>query len=188
VRYQGALQLADLILAGDSFEQRLGDLEVSGFVFDMWKIFEDFVCVALREALAPYGGQAALQERTHLDEARRVEMRPDFLWRSSQGSVVVADAKYKGEKPSGFPQADLYQLLAYCTVLGIPEGHLVYAKGNEEAMVHCVVGANVNIHCHTLDLAQPPPALLTQIEKLVRGFLGQRGESGNHQQHAKVPS
>lgn len=165
-RYQPALRLADLILAGASFEQRIGDLEVSGFVLDMWKLYEDFVCVALEEAMAPYGGGARLQHRMHLDEAREVDMRPDFLWRRNDRAPIVVDAKYKAEKPSGFPQADLYQMLAYCTVLGASEGHLIYAAGNEVQAVHEIVGANVKVRIHTLDLAQPPSALLDQISEL----------------------
>jgi len=39
----------------------------------------------------------------------------------------VVDAKYKAEKPSGFPNAGVYQMLAYCLRLGLPEGHLVNA-------------------------------------------------------------
>ena len=65
-------------------------------------------------------------------------MRPDFVWSHGGRARVVVDAKYKAEKPSGFPQADLYQMLAYCTVLGLDEGHLVYAKGTEEPAVHVV--------------------------------------------------
>ena len=165
-RYQPALHLADLILAGDSFEQRVGDLHVSGFIFDMWRIYEDFVCVALREAMKPYGGRSTLQHGMHLDYADAVPMRPDFVWLAPEGGAAVVDAKYKAEKPSGFPQADLYQVLAYCTVLGLHEGHLVYAKGNEDPRVHSVVGADVSIHCHTLDLAQPPASILAQVIEL----------------------
>jgi len=165
-RYQPALHLAELILAGDSFEQRVGDLRVTGFVFDMWRIYEDFVSVALREALAPYGGSASLQHRMHLDVARQVEMRPDFLWIGHDGARVVVDAKYKAEKPAGFPQADLYQLLAYCTVLGLAEGHLVYAQGNEIAAAHDIQRSGVRVHCHTLDLNQPPSRLLAQVHEL----------------------
>lgn len=164
-RYQPALQLADLILAGDSFEQRVGDLRVSGFVFDMWRIFEDFVCVALKQAMVPYGGRSSLQYRLHLDEAREVPMKPDFLWSARDGRRVVVDAKYKAEKPDGFPNADLYQLLAYCTVLDIPDGHLVYAKGNEVRRSHAVARAGVTIYCHTLDLADPD-LLLDQVAAL----------------------
>lgn len=167
-RYQPALALAELILAGDSFEQRAGETSVTGFVFDMWKIYEDFVCVALKEALVPLGGQSHLQYGTHLDAERRVPLRPDFVWSHEGAPAVVADAKYKAEKYDGFPNADVYQMLAYCTRLGLRQGHLIYAKGNEQAVVHHVLGADIRIHCHSLDLDQPPTALLRQISTLAR--------------------
>lgn len=171
VRYHAPLRLAELILRGESLEQRRGELEVSGFVVDMWRVFEDFVSVALREALAPHRGSSSLQHRMHFDLAKRVDLRPDFLWTGSGGERIVVDAKYKAEKPSGFPQADLYQLLAYCTVLGLREGHLVYAKGNEDALVHDVIGSPVTIHCHTLDIEAAPDILLAQVESLVQGLI-----------------
>jgi 5-methylcytosine-specific restriction enzyme subunit McrC len=174
IRYQPALRLAELILAGDSFEQRVGNLTVSGFVFDMWKIYEDFVCVALAEAFRSYGGHSSLQHRMHLDAARAVRMKPDFMWSIGGAPTVVVDAKYKAEKPAGFPQADLYQLLAYCTVLGLSEGHLVYARGSEEPAVHEIVGAGVTISCHSLDLAKPPAHILTDVTDLVRVMLLRR--------------
>ena len=40
---------------------------------------------------------------------------------------AVINAKYKAEKGAGFPNAALYQMLAYCTALRLPVGHLVYA-------------------------------------------------------------
>jgi 5-methylcytosine-specific restriction enzyme subunit McrC len=169
-RYQPALQLADLILAGDSFEQRIGDLRVSGFVLDMWKVYEDFVCTALTEAMARRGGRSHLQRILHLDDNRQVTMKPDFLWAGGDGQQAVVDAKYKAEKPDGFPNADLYQMLAYCTVLRLTEGHLVYAKGNEPALEHSVVGTQVHIHCHTLDLSAEPARLLVQVAELAESF------------------
>ena len=166
-RYQPALHLADLILAGDSFEQRVGDLQVSGFVFDMWKIYEDFVCVALREAMASRtaAGRHCSTTCTSTRHAMSACGRTSCGCRTTSRQLVV-DAKYKAEKPSGFPQADLYQLLAYCTVLGLREGHLVYAKGNEDPRAHSVIGADVTIRCHTLDLAQSPAAVLEQVASL----------------------
>jgi 5-methylcytosine-specific restriction enzyme subunit McrC len=82
--------------------------------------------------------------------------------------VAVADAKYKAEKPSGYPNADLYQLLAYCTVLGLKVGHLIYAKGNEDPVRHVVRGADVEIICHAPDLDQPPQPLLASADALAR--------------------
>ena len=136
-------------------------LHVDGFVFDMWKIYEDFVCVGLREALASHG-TASLQHGCILT-GRNVDLRPDLLSTAHDGRQVVLDAKYKAEKPAGFPQADLYQLLAYCTVLGLGDGHLVYAKGDEPELSHEVQGAEVTIHCHTVDLDQTPNRLLEQV-------------------------
>ena len=81
---------------------------------------------------------------------------------------MVADAKYKAEKPSGFPQADLYQMLAYCTVLGLRVGHLVYAKGNEDAREHVVQRAGVRIVTHTLDLDAAPQELLDSLSTLAQ--------------------
>ncbi|MDS2171340.1 restriction endonuclease [Nesterenkonia sp. CL21] len=176
VRYQPALHLAELVLAGQSFEHRTGDLQVSGFLFDMWRIYEDFVGVAMREALGAFGGESSLQHRLHLDEARTVAMRPDFVWTRGGVPALVADMKYKAEKPTGFPNADLYQLLAYCTVMGLREGHLIYAQGAEDPAIHDIAGADVQIHAHALDLDQPPKALVEQVEglamRLVRGVVG----------------
>lgn len=162
-RYVPALHLAEMILDGRSFEQRVGEVTVTGFLFSMAKIFEDFVCVALREEMRPHGGRSRLQYRGHLDKAETVAIKPDYVWSIGGVPGIVVDAKYKAEKPVGFPQADLYQLLAYCTVLGLSEGHLVYARGEEEPRVHQVAGSPVTIRCHTLDLTAPPSGLIDQM-------------------------
>lgn len=132
----------------------------------MAKIFEDFVGVAMREAMAPRGGRVSLQYPTHLDEQSLVPMRPDLVWLQGSRVLAVADAKYKAEKPSGFPQADLYQMLAYCTALGLRSGHLIYARGNELPAQHHVINSPVEITCHALDLDLPPTQLLLQIDQL----------------------
>src|SRR5215212_10140841 len=82
-----------------------------------------------QEAFSPAGVRPACRHLGYLDEAETVSVRPDYVWSSGGAPRIVADAKYKAEKPAGFPQADLYQLLAYCTVLGLHEGHLIYANG-----------------------------------------------------------
>lgn len=172
-RYLLALRIAEIILAAESFEHQVGDVEVTGYVFDMWRIFEDFVTTALSEALAQIGGRCVPQDPLHLDNANQVDMQPDLVWyRDGQPSAVV-DAKYKAEKPYGFPNADLYQMLAYCTVLRLPVGHLVYAKGNESVSAHSVRGSDVVIHCHALDLALPPVHLLAQIDNLAQRLAGE---------------
>ena len=102
-RYHGALALARIVLAAESFEHRIGDLTVTGYMFDMWRVFEDFVTTALSEALQPLGGKIASQAPLHLDVKERVDMRPDIVWYQGGVPQAVADAKYKAERPDGFP-------------------------------------------------------------------------------------
>jgi 5-methylcytosine-specific restriction enzyme subunit McrC len=167
-RYEPALRLAEIVVAAESFDHHLGDVAVTGYLFDMWRIFEDFVTVALRESLLGRGWHCETQAALHLDDERQVDMRPDLLCRRNGSPAAVVDAKYKAERPEGFPNADLYQLLAYCMVLGLGDGHLVYAKGNEPVSIHTVQNAGVTIHCHALDLALEPADLLRQIDGLAR--------------------
>jgi 5-methylcytosine-specific restriction enzyme subunit McrC len=94
-------------------------------------------------------------------------MKPDLVWYAEDGSpAAVIDAKYKAEKPEGFPDADLYQMLAYCTAMGLPVGNLVYAKGNEHGATHHVVGTDVTLRAHTIDLSASPRDLLADLDRL----------------------
>lgn len=171
-RYQPALRLAEIILAAESFEHHIGDVRVTGYMFDMWTVFEDFVTTALSESLGQLGGRCVSQDPLHLDQANQVDMRPDLVWYRDGQPRAVIDAKYKAEKPDGFPNADLYQMLAYCTVLGLTEGHLVYAKGNEDLRSHQIRCVDVVIRCHALDLSLPPAQLLEQVDGLARRLGG----------------
>jgi 5-methylcytosine-specific restriction enzyme subunit McrC len=146
----------------------------------MWRVFEDFVCVALREALAIHGGVVRLQATHYLDRGEQLRMRPDLVWRQHGAVRAVVDAKYKAEKPSGFPDADLFQMLAYCTALGLTRGHLVYARGNEKAQQHVVRNADVELVCHALDLATEPPDLLAQIRSLAYAVTSFMDASPDH--------
>lgn len=168
-RYEMALELARLVLASSSFEHRVGEVAVDGFVLDLPKIFEDFVTVALIDSLPPLlpGSSVEGQHDTYLDTGAEVLMKPDIVWLDrASAAVAVLDAKYKEEKVSGFPNADLYQCLAYATVLGLPRAHLIYAKGNADVREYTVTGSGVVISAHTLDLSLPPDALLAQIHAL----------------------
>ncbi|MEV8476428.1 restriction endonuclease [Streptomyces sp. NPDC051173] len=166
-RYHQALRLARVVLDGASAEHAPGEVRINGFLFDMNTLFEDFVTTALRETLRDTGRTARLQDPHHLDVADEIRMKPDLVLYEPDGTVsAVADAKYKAEKRSGYPDADLYQMLAYCTSLGLREGHLVYAKGNAVHAAHEVRHAGTVIHQHALDLDQKPAGLLDDIAEL----------------------
>jgi 5-methylcytosine-specific restriction enzyme subunit McrC len=166
-RLHDALRLAEVIVAGSSFETAGSGLAVTGFVVDMAKVFEDFICTTLGERLRLVSGTVRTQDPWFLDRAGAVRMKPDLVWYADDGSpAAVIDAKYKAEKPEGFPDADLYQMLAYCTAMRLPVGNLVYAKGNEQGATHQVVGADVTLRAHTIDLSASPHDLLADIDRL----------------------
>jgi 5-methylcytosine-specific restriction enzyme subunit McrC len=170
-RYHTALGLAELVLRGNSLEYDDATVRVDGLLVDMWRVFEDFVGAALADALRPYGGRSVEQDTAHhLDHACLVQLRPDFVhYRSTaigtERPVAIADAKYKIEESTA--NSDLYQMLAYCTVLGLPAGHLIYAAGPAGPRTHRVAGSTgIEITQHTLDLSQPSDVLLGQVAEI----------------------
>ncbi len=177
-RYQPALRLAEAVLRGSSPEHRPpgpDHLAVDGFLIDMNKLFEDFVTAALREALREHGLTAHPQDVHHLDTADRVRLRPDLVVRCRDGRTPrgVVDAKYKAETADGRHNADLYQALAYATVLGLREAHLVYAAGRQPERVHEVRGTEagptgqaMRLYRHSLDLSREPAELIAAIRDI----------------------
>lgn len=164
--YETTLWFASIILRHRSVDLPTGDVVVNGFMIDMATVFEDFVTAALGDALTSLGGRVAPQDHRTLDTGDVVDMRPDLVWYRHDQPVAVVDAKYKAEKPAGYPNADLYQLLAYCTALGLSCGHLLYAKGNEPAQRYTVRGSLTQLHVHAVDLELQPTELLVQVDAI----------------------
>lgn len=187
-RYGPALRMAELVLAGSSFDLARGTVRASGFMVSMPIVFEDFVTVALGDALrARARGRSVCQDRQwQLDDDGEVKLRPDLVWYpGARGTApeIVVDAKYKAEKPSGFPNADVYQLLAYCTSLGLATGHLVYAAGNEAGADYLISGAGpggagISVQAHTLNLDAESDELLTEIDELAQRMISTGSSSG----------
>jgi 5-methylcytosine-specific restriction enzyme subunit McrC len=172
-RYRAALVLAEIILRNSSLEQDSGEVTATAFLFDMWKIFEDFVTTALGLNLERRGGTAKSQATgKYLDAGSKVALRPDLLWHDGDSPMAVIDAKYKATKFANYPNTDVYQMLAYCVRFGLDTGHLVYAKGEEEPQIHEVIGHTVSVHCHAIDLNQRPSALLNQMSRLAEKIAG----------------
>ena len=59
--YRNVVELSRLVLQQNAFESRRGDVRASGFLMDMNKVFQEFLTVALREALGL--SERAFEER-----------------------------------------------------------------------------------------------------------------------------
>lgn len=163
--YQAALRLAHIVLAGRSIDQPPGVTSASGFLFDLNTAFEDWLAVSLRRALQPHGGRLRNQYPSHLDTRQQVRIRPDLVWERVGRPAAVLDAKYKRLLGNDRPHADLYQMLAYCTALGLPEGHLIYASGDAPSS-HTVREVGTRLRTWVLDLSQPTGHVLDQVRRI----------------------
>jgi 5-methylcytosine-specific restriction enzyme subunit McrC len=165
-RYRPAVELAKLVLRATSFELSHGGVRASAFLIDMNSIFEDFVLVALREALGVSEWvlvQGAKGKKLTLDQGGRVDLEPDISWWVGQECVFVGDVKYKRVNAAGIKHPDLYQLLAYTVATGLPQGLLIYAAGEDAPVRHEVVRLGKVLEVVTLDLSGGPQEVLEQI-------------------------
>ncbi len=124
--YRPALRLARLVLANLTLQDVLGETQASSFMLDMNELFERFVTERLRRALR---GRLDVkgQHQDRLDKERYITIKPDLLFSANGQPRFVADIKYKlTDDTAAGRNADYYQLLAYTTALGLPEGVLIY--------------------------------------------------------------
>ncbi len=167
-RYEPALRIAELILGSTSISALSGAMRSTTFIFDMNKVFEDFVTAAFGSSMRRYGGVVTDQEKEHsLDVGGRLRLKPDLVWRVGSTPRAVLDAKYKEIDLGVMRHPDAYQMLAYCTAYGLPRGYLVYAKDSgAEPRVHTIRNSGHEIEVVTLDVEKEPADLLADVDAL----------------------
>jgi 5-methylcytosine-specific restriction enzyme subunit McrC len=169
------VELSKLILASTSYELGHGKTRGSAFLLDMNRVFENFVVVALRESLrlSPRAfPQGAVGHALHLAAGPRVRLHPDISWWSGRQCRFVGDAKYKRVSVEGYPNADLYQVLAYSIAADVSGGLLIYAAGESEPATYEVTQARKRLQVVTLDLAGGPDEILRQIDDVADRIRG----------------
>lgn len=171
VAYEPALRLAELILSSASINASVGDVRdvrSTTFVFDMNKVFEDFVTTAFRAGMRRHGGVVRDQVKPYsLDEAGSLPLKPDLSWWVGGTCLAVLDAKYKAIDEGLMYHPDAYQMLAYCTAYGLPRGYLVYARDSgAESRTHTVRHSGQEIVVSALDVEKEPEDLLADVRAL----------------------
>lgn len=166
-RYKPALAISRLILEQKSLEFDQQIQRGTAFLFNMNQIFESFLEAALRRELEKYGGRVDGQRSMYLDEDDTILLKPDITWWFGDRCRAVVDAKYKQTQPDDFPNADAYQLLAYCTRLGLQRGFLVYAdvEGHSERSV-VVRKSDITIVSAELDVSGTLSKIGKSLESL----------------------
>ncbi|MBV9926311.1 MAG: hypothetical protein JOZ96_14930 [Acidobacteria bacterium] len=143
-RFAPLLNLARLFLAGGSLQLTARDFETFAFVFDMNRLFEEFVVgfIRRRPEVLPDGLQTcellpqargALRHLASDERGRGVfELHPDLAFRRGAEFPLLLDTKYKRLDPSdsklGISSADFYQMHAYARRYRCPRVVLLYPQ------------------------------------------------------------
>ena len=186
--YRDVVVLARLVLMHSAFEAGRGQVRASGFLMNMNDVFQEFVTVAMRDALnlseQVFRSDKRLPDRITLDTDKKVNLEPDLSWWDGDDCVFVGDAKYKNIADRSVPNADLYQLLAYTTALDLPGGMLIYAKGEADEVVHTVRHSGKRLEVAALDLSGTLEDVLARVKKLADRVRKMRDEARRMEQHA----
>jgi 5-methylcytosine-specific restriction enzyme subunit McrC len=176
--WEHAAGLARLILQRQVLRDREGAVLGEGFTIDMNRLFERFVSDVIAAACPP-AVRAEPQAARSL--APRLPIRPDIVLRQGDRDVAVADVKYK--LPSGWVHHDAYQLLAYCTALGLPAGLLIYASPlphDAQPVAH----TGIRLERIGLDLDVDRHALRASVERVAQMLLAQAEAEPSHRPEA----
>ena len=165
--YRNSLILADLINHGRGFYEKLGDIMVSGFTVDMYRVFEKFLLRELKSRIEKKGGVLETK-MLHLDVENRQRAQIDILWRRDGIVRFIADAKYKD--PDVNWESALYQVNAYASVFSLDRIHLIYALPVDEAPLK-LKGSGTLIYRHGIDLDSPIQEIDKQLDLLCEEFV-----------------
>lgn len=162
-RMHRLLYLADLALAHASVEHEAGTTQTHGFVINMAGLFEKLIARLLSETTRGL----VTQQELPLDTLGRLTIRPDLVFYGPAGPIAVADTKYKLLDDTGkVPNADAYQLVTYCSRLGLTTGSLIYAAGEPQPEPFDVVGTDVRVVVHAVDITRPVVEIEAEVASL----------------------
>ncbi|MDA8359440.1 MAG: hypothetical protein M0Z95_24765 [Actinomycetota bacterium] len=166
-QWEPAFRLARLILNGETLRDETGAAEGTAFTVDMNVLFEKFVEEVVADEAWSSGWELEPQFRVRLTD--RVPMKPDLVLLREGRPAAVADAKYV-ELDEGWPNANVYQLLAYCVALGLPRGLLIYAS-QRPPEVQRVRRSGTELEIVGIDMSKPSDALVGEARIAARRLL-----------------
>lgn len=175
-QWEPATRLAKLILSQESLKDETGTTVGTAFTVDMNKVFEKFLEEVVREEALKAHLQLEGQASVKLSD--KVRMAPDLVIRDGSTKLAVGDAKYIETEPSDWPNANLYQLLAYCVSLRLPRGLLIYAT-SRPLEVQRVPSAGIDLEAIGIDLEAPRAQLLDQARRAARRLVDHADAQAN---------
>jgi 5-methylcytosine-specific restriction enzyme subunit McrC len=173
--YRPLLDLCGLLLAGLAPGEAAGEAGAPAFLLDMERAFEGYLT---RGVVAAFAGSRRVRvavQATHTVNRPAagqpdVTMRPDLLLEAAGRSALAVDAKWKRPPKGALVTADLYQVLAYCTALGLGRGVLVYPGRRDRVWEYEFPHTPIRVAVHTLRVAGPREACAHSLRRLARAL------------------
>ena len=101
--YRPAVELARLVIDNSSLELFHGEVTGASFMLDMNQVFEQFLYVALGEALELSESQWITQKHLTLDQAKSIDLYPDLLWQLGNRPYSSATPSTNASRPPTSP-------------------------------------------------------------------------------------
>jgi 5-methylcytosine-specific restriction enzyme subunit McrC len=173
--YRPLLDLCGLLLAGLAPGEAAGGAGAPAFLLDMEQAFEGYLTRGVVAALArsqhvTVEAQATRTVSRPAAGQPDVTLRPDLLIGAGGRPALAVDAKWKRPPKGALVTADLYQVLAYCTALGLGKGVLVYPGRRDRAWEYEFPHTSIRVAVHTLRVAGPRRACARSLRRLARSL------------------
>jgi 5-methylcytosine-specific restriction enzyme subunit McrC len=154
--YRPIHELCRLFLACSSLSERVGTFGFRGFLLDLNLLFEQFVEKAFQTAVKQSRFSSMIQDERPLSLNKGApNIKPDITVRRGTQVAIVVDAKYK--KDEGGPQnPDIYQVIAYGTVLQCPDVYLLYPKTEIDSERDIpILNSEILVKTRRVDISSP---------------------------------
>jgi 5-methylcytosine-specific restriction enzyme subunit McrC len=173
--YRPLLDLCRLLADGLAPGGREGATPCPAFLLDMERVFEAYVTRGIVEWFA--GRQRYRVDVQPRHVANRpvagqpdIHLRPDVVLSCDDRPAVVVDAKWKDLAGSPLMTDDVYQVLAYCTALGVGRGVLVYPGRRDRAWDYEMIGTPIRLTVRTLRVVGQHEACARSLRRLGRAL------------------
>jgi 5-methylcytosine-specific restriction enzyme subunit McrC len=173
--YRPLLDVCRLLADGLAPGGRDGATTCPAFLLDMERVFEGYVTRGIVESLA--GRERYRVEVQPWHVANRpvtgqpdIHLRPDIVLSRDGRPAVVVDAKWKDLAGAPLVTDDIYQVLAYCTALGVGRGVLVYPGRRDRTWDYEMTGTPIRLTVRTLRVVGKREACARSLRRLERAL------------------
>lgn len=168
--YRMAIKLAKLLLL-NTVPNRVGNGDrVLALMFDMNKLWEEYVYVMLRRHLRGYVVRA--QEVKHFweqDNGTYKNIKPDLVvWDEDNNVVAILDTKWKcpDKTPS---DGDLHQMFVYSKMFSTDKVALVYPSASDTLPIYAHFLEGARSSCDMLFVNMNSDDMINSIDKWLKG-------------------